>query len=749
MNLYLDVTLQSDTCLGAAQAAGAGDVDTTVERDRDGFPVARGRTIKGLLAEEADALCSALSRSDLKAASIALFGEPKAFSNRAAVSFRDGGVVPALRASVRAAGWGPERIERAFTVVRRQTAIDAETGAADAATLRATRLVRAGQVLRFPVSLHRELTDVEKGLLAAAVASVRRVGLHRNEGWGRVRARLRTADGIDQTGAWLLLLDAAEAPAVDVVQEAPPAPADPSGVARVVQLDLDLTHPVLLAEREGAGWAVRGLDYLTGSAVRGAAIARYLAECPSADAAGDSQFRRWFLDGGCRWLNGTATLDGKRYLPTPLSFRQPKHADDEVLDRAAIDASKVEGKRAAEGWKAVDRPFFALGEPESEQVTVNLTAPGRVVRMHHQRDRVAGRPVDGGIYQYDGLASGQRMRAFICCEHGADATALAAWLNGVELSLGRARTAGYGGGVRVSASVIEGAPHFEQGSRPETDDRLVLTLLSDHLGAAEDGTPDPASLESDLASALRLDLEALRRDGRVSSYRASRLVNGQVGTWRMPRPAWPASVAGSVVVFEGVKPAPDDVDNLMWRGIGQRRAEGFGRVAVNLHGDEVLVSRRNADGATALAARPPTLPGDPDHWPKLRTELFRALAVECAIELGFRHGREPALCGVRPALVARLRQRVRTATTLDAFTTFVKSLGDKQAGKALRRVWYDNQTLSSWLASNLSSWRALLKPHLNGVDLDHLPDDQAWPIQQAYLDAMTAAWRQRAAKEKP
>jgi hypothetical protein len=60
MKVYLDLELRSDACPAGARVAVAGGADVEPERDAAGFPMLRGRQVKGLLVEEAGLLLAAL-----------------------------------------------------------------------------------------------------------------------------------------------------------------------------------------------------------------------------------------------------------------------------------------------------------------------------------------------------------------------------------------------------------------------------------------------------------------------------------------------------------------------------------------------------------------------------------------------------------------------------------------------------------------------------------------------------------------
>jgi CRISPR-associated protein Csx10 len=67
------------------------------------------------------------------------------------------------------------------------------------------------------------------------------------------------------------------------------------------------------------------------------------------------------------------------------------------------------------------------------------------------------------------------------------------------------------------------------------------------------------------------------------------LIGGFNRKWGLPLTQTPAMRMGSVIVFEiedGDAPTDDQIAQLELQGIGERRAEGFGRLGVNIHGND-------------------------------------------------------------------------------------------------------------------------------------------------------------------
>jgi hypothetical protein len=202
--IRLRLTFLSDTCFSSTRRTLIQDVDTCQDLDELGLPQVGGRVLEGLMVEECNALIRALEEANpseavtWKEIAEAVFGSPAAaFPSLLRIGNAHWNDVE--RAALRDAQDPcllPLTI-RATTVVRRQTKIT-DLGTAEEHSLRAARLARKGTVLYAPITYNgRNLVDApekNRALIAACLNLMRRGGLHRSRGWGRLRCELVESD---------------------------------------------------------------------------------------------------------------------------------------------------------------------------------------------------------------------------------------------------------------------------------------------------------------------------------------------------------------------------------------------------------------------------------------------------------------------------------------------------------------------------------------------------------------------------
>jgi len=197
---WLKIVLKSDTIFGRGDGV-AGFVDTEVQHDECGLPYLGGKTLKGLLAATCAEIRYALelSRSELLSSwdqsSERLFGFPGSREESSAIlHFGDAGLPDDLREvialDIRRKHLSRQDILETLTTLRRQTAIDAETGAPQKETLRTVRVILRETPFIARLSFVQEPGDFDLVCLAACVKALRRAGSDRNRGRGSLQAEL-------------------------------------------------------------------------------------------------------------------------------------------------------------------------------------------------------------------------------------------------------------------------------------------------------------------------------------------------------------------------------------------------------------------------------------------------------------------------------------------------------------------------------------------------------------------------------
>jgi CRISPR/Cas system CSM-associated protein Csm3 (group 7 of RAMP superfamily) len=194
----LRIRLLSEATFGRGDGV-AGIIDREVEQDADGMPYLRGRTLKGLLCEEADNLIATISDQAVQDQWLAiadrLFGQPGSTLDTQSLMHVGDACLPeafrqAITAAVKLEQITQAEVLNSLTTVRRQTAIDEDLGIAAEGSLRAFRVILREQKFSANLLFHQEPIPGMLTLLQVSTLALRRTGSGRNRGLGHVQCRL-------------------------------------------------------------------------------------------------------------------------------------------------------------------------------------------------------------------------------------------------------------------------------------------------------------------------------------------------------------------------------------------------------------------------------------------------------------------------------------------------------------------------------------------------------------------------------
>jgi len=363
---------------------------------------------------------------------------------------------------------------------------------------------------------------------------------------------------------------------------------------KAITLTLHTQQPILATSFQGDPNSDVSYSYIPGSMIRGAIIGRYMKQhhFSELDLTNDEVKRLFFDANSTRYLNAyLLSQEKKRTLPLPLSWFKDKDAElNEDSSITVYDFSIYQGDDP-ETRKSVGEYFWS-----KKGGVVNLYKEKRRINIHNFRDRQKGRSTDnqGELFRYEALDAGQTFQSVILCEDE-DVTTIQDFfpqdlLAEQNLWLGGSQSAGYG----HTKIIIDLKPVNDWNEigvpveNRENNEILSLTLLSDTLLRNEWGQPvaDPMLIKQAVEEVLNISLPEPSH-----IFAGSTLIGGFNRKWGLPLPQVPALAAGSVMIFEGFEMNEPQIKQLEAYGIGERREDGFGRVAVNwLEDEEFTVS---------------------------------------------------------------------------------------------------------------------------------------------------------------
>ncbi len=531
-----------------------------------------------------------------------------------------------------------EDVVQHYANARKQTSINRLTGAADENTFRLSRTLHPDYVFKARVSFEKQPKDEIIRILAVSAAALQYMGTSRTRGLGHVKCALlspKDANNKRQNLTKQVLEELKDAqnnnkkllPSIvlnctsennqnlgrvedsdvneddnveDTVERSENTENGTNSVGssncddsmHLLRYRLTLKEPVVIPATAGDPNTVVGRHEISGSNVWGAAARIYLNQ--DNKLAQDAEFRHVFLQDGLKFLSAYPESfdNGKRMIPIPHSIRELKKDKGRVMD--------FSGDSGGFG----DEPIKRLGQRYGDisQYDLKTQAVKTQRNSHHARvtdNRRIGRALgaeDGGgsIFQYEAIQAGQTFQGAILGPE-LQLRNLQKWLkDGTILRIGRSLSAQYGlvefhwidtDKPKKYNDLVEwdGFLTASPASRiPTPGKRLIITTLSSLLTVNSDGHPDMSFPKHELAKVLCMNSDDLTLK---KSYTRTEMIGGYQTHLRLPRQQFPAIASGSVFEFECPRELNENDSNVLNKleqeGLGLRKGQGFGRIAVN------------------------------------------------------------------------------------------------------------------------------------------------------------------------
>ena len=641
----LQITLQSPLTSSTGEGR-VGLVDRDVAFDELGLPVLPGRRLKGLWHEAYCDVFDALTLCESKKKIICpkqIFGktgqsrnkgdvymhvgnaelhEPKASSLREWLEYWQH---PSIKSNLH-----PDDVVQHFTAVRAQTSIDRHTGTALENTFRLTRNLKSGLVFQAPVRFVEPPDESVLTALFLGAAALQHMGTARTRGLGKVHCRFicGLTDTVLNSSTFPSItvnnpMDSSETPKdhktesinlteekgtteqlSEISEDTTPDSHCPNcdTPSHILRYRLTFREQVVIPTADGDPNTVVTQQEVPGSSVLGAAAWNYLRHMEDSPEA-DERFRHAFLDGGLYFLAAypEAVDTQQRLLPIPHSIREFKKSKAIIVNFLKQPPAELVNRPT----KRLGRHYGRIGRKGLETQTVKTKR-----NYHHARadDRTKGRALEGSgtIFQYEAIQAGQTFQGAVLGSQS-ELADLQKWLrDGSLIRVGRSRSAQYGetkfewiGKIEKLCKHAEWNGFLSQSPPPNLGARLIITTLSPMLTVNDLGHPDVNFPVQELAAVLGLKASDLTLS---SSYTRTETISGYNSHLRLPKQQGPAIGAGSVFEFKLPK-SHNETDQkrllkLERNGLGLRKNEGYGRIAVNRQDNIRLRKEIQLDSST-------------------------------------------------------------------------------------------------------------------------------------------------------
>lgn len=424
-----------------------------------------------------------------------------------------------------------------------------------------------------------------------------------------------------------------------------------------IRITLTTLAPVVMTATNQATVMTETQEAISGSVLRGMLAARYIEiHGLGKEAHRDERFRRLFF-GGLRFVdaNVTCASTGARSFVIPFSMQKEKEREG-VMPQVE-DLMRTE--KATRGMKPL-RGYAVLKGEHIRRVSVRKNISLHMSRGSEEERRL-GRSDAGKIYNYEALEAGQTFSGRIFGSEE-DLTMLTAGLaveeKGADCWIGRSKFTQYGH-CTFQLSAVEDVPVPALAGTEEIILRLDTALIppasSERLQSAAEILTLVADVMAERTGKEHFSIERVHAAGTT--------VENYVGIWNMRRPSQMALAAGTVFALKKDTPWTDSdmaaLASILYEGIGQRTAEGYGQLRVW------------PQTAGLYAARPK------DHNAAAESSLPQEVSPEVAAM-------------ARRILDRRIREQIRIYAAEDAYDNETRGIDGGMAGKVHFFVRLDN-----------------------------------------------------------
>lgn len=366
--------------------------------------------------------------------------------------------------------------------------------------------------------------------------------------------------------------------------------------------------PVVLSAMSNATVMTESHSYFSGSIVRGIVANRYIKARGLGEHAEENEAFVSLFFNQLRFVAAYPTAeDGTRSFVMPFSLQKKKDGSE------VLDLMNQDGKAGYKSFKG----FGVEGKDGIQLVTVRKTINLHMSRSDIQnkdgKERLAGRSMAGGIYNYEAIDAGQDFKGAI---YGPEEE-LHALLDGLDgrtwqCHAGRSRFTQYGR-CRIDLGPVEDVP--AEAIEPQ-DDAILVRFDTPYLPENPYASPLRNILESLSAGmegmALRMQDKEFDTmhfsvvDAPQRFFAKEEPVENFVGIWGMKRPREHGLAAGTIFQLKK-KDGPWTenekklIQNVFYDGIGLRSEEGFGQLRIWPNRTHYLAEQRTANRIT-----PPT-----------------------------------------------------------------------------------------------------------------------------------------------
>lgn len=329
---------------------------------------------------------------------------------------------------------------------------------------------------------------------------------------------------------------------------------------RRLKFSIKTLSPIVLTASGNSTVMTETQSTFSGSIIRGVLASRFVEVQKLTDEAHDKTFREIFF-GSLKFLPATPEVKGQRSFFLPMSLQKGKAGTpngDNVQD--LLTASKsLRGYKTLRGLGVLDDKTFYPAQVKTN-IFMHMSRSG-------DKERLAGRSIDGNVYNYESIDAEQNFAGEVLGDEGT----LRRLLDGLNLDggkmtayIGRSRFTQYGKCL-VTFNGIDELP------AQIFSNKIYLRLDTPLIPADDNFLSAEKVLQSEVADKLGAGFSV----GKI--FASGVEIENFVVPWGMRRPRVQALAAGSVFELK-IPDAEKFPAEKLFEGFGVRTEEGFGQL---------------------------------------------------------------------------------------------------------------------------------------------------------------------------
>jgi len=678
--MILKIKTLSDTLIGSGE--GSAKIDIDVIFDEFGLPYIPSRRIKGILRNSAEEVCDILGIVD-KSLIEQIFGSRGKIQGKIRIEMFRIPEYKDLITELKAAKEdnlirnliNKDQIINYFTVIRQQTAID-ENGVAQEHSLRTIRVIKPDFEFEGEIKEIVPLTDKEKALLYLSILNFRRIGTARNRGFGEIKCELEQID-----------IDNAKQ-AIDKIKGKNPSSIckkngskdehqifakenikDTNTKIKNLPFVIKTYSPVLISRQISEQNTINTKKYFTSTSIIGIFANEFIKKHNlGANAHENKTFRTFFLDDKLIFTPAFPYKNNKVFYPAPLFLEKEKR----IFEEENMEIYNIIRK---EPNSIETEPLggFVLIQDENEKVYKYV--PKTVFYFHNARKTLSGKNTkeEGTIFYYEAIAEGEEFKGNIIGNEQILNEFTKIFEKNFQAYAGRSRTAQYGK-IKIILKDIEDT------SSELEDDEFTLVVISPLILYNNNGYQE---ISEEIFKEYLYEFFGCNVKIEGSMVNVDFFENF-MGKWKMKSPREIAFAPGSIfeIRVENCKDLKEKLRDLKNYGIGERRAQGFGRVEIYTDlNDEYILKTPAVKSEIKESSK------DKTKLKEILEKIFMRELEKYSKYKGFEKAKDFRFKNRIPNhLIGRVEGILEGSKNISEWKQRINHLKDKQAGRKLKNV---------------------------------------------------------------